>query len=123
MSSSPQLRGNQSIKVTPGRDNDREARETRTKKQYHSSSFAKIAVPMSFIVLFLAILMPLGVNPFARNAVVSATATTIPALAQVIDQKSFNVLDVVPPPAVANATTVRQLDPEIEYTTKREQIH
>jgi hypothetical protein len=121
MSSSPQLRGNQTIKATSGRDKKKEEGENKTKEQDHSSSITRIAVPMAFLVLFLGILMPLGLNPFSRIVVASPTTTTIPALAQIIDQKSFNVLDVVPPPAVANATSVRQLILEFDYVAIEEQ--
>lgn len=36
-----------------------------------------------------------------------AFAQNVPAAAQIIDQKTFNVLDFVPPPAEANDSTVR----------------
>lgn len=36
-----------------------------------------------------------------------ATAQTIPQQAQVVDQKSFNVLETVQPPSEVNLTTVR----------------
>ncbi|KAI0129442.1 D-lactonohydrolase [Xylariales sp. AK1849] len=56
---------------------------------------------MALAVLFLGLLVPFGFNPFEVVA-----SPSLPALAQVIDQKTFNVLEVVPPPIEANATTV-----------------
>jgi gluconolactonase len=50
--------------------------------------------------------------PFTRSLVaVGATishalANTVPSCAQVVDQKSFNVLPVVPPPFEFNASNV-----------------
>jgi gluconolactonase len=42
----------------------------------------------------------------ASAAVGCALARNVPENAQVIDQKSFNVLETVPPPSVYNGTTV-----------------
>lgn len=42
----------------------------------------------------------------AATTTTTAQAVDVPAQAQVIDQKSFNVLGDVPPPTVANSTTV-----------------
>lgn len=39
-------------------------------------------------------------------AVGCALAQRVPAAAQVVDQKIFNVLETVPPPAIANDSTV-----------------
>jgi gluconolactonase len=38
-------------------------------------------------------------------------AQKLPAAAQIIDQKVFNVLDFVPPPTEANDSTVRLRSP------------
>lgn len=44
---------------------------------------------------------------FAVSAAVGcALARQVPAAAQVVDQKIFNVLENVPPPSVANDSTV-----------------
>jgi gluconolactonase len=42
-------------------------------------------------------------------AVGCALAQRVPAAAQVVDQKIFNVLENVPPPAIANDSTVCHL--------------
>ena len=48
---------------------------------------------------------------FAVSAAVGcALAQQVPAAAQIVDQKIFNVLASVPPPAVANDSTVRHSD-------------
>jgi len=39
-------------------------------------------------------------------AIGRALAQSVPESAQIIDQKTFNVLEVVPPPSEANASTV-----------------
>lgn len=58
---------------------------------------------MAISVLSLAVLGPLYLASKARA---SAAERPLPANAQVIDQRVFNVLEVVPPPAEFNATTV-----------------
>ena len=48
---------------------------------------------------------------FAVSAAVGcALAQQVPAAAQIVNQKIFNVLASVPPPAVANDSTVRHSD-------------
>ena len=48
---------------------------------------------------------------FAVSAAVGcALAQQVPAAAQIVNQKIFNVLASVPPPAVANDSTVRHCD-------------
>jgi hypothetical protein len=52
-------------------------------------------------------MMPSITNLFVGPAIFGrALAQMVPQAAQIVDQKSFNVLDVVPPPSVANASTV-----------------
>lgn len=58
---------------------------------------------MALGTLLLATLVPLGLR---RTA---AAEKTLPEQAQIIDQKSFAVLETVPPPSEANASTVRCL--------------
>ncbi|KAF1838390.1 lactonase [Decorospora gaudefroyi] len=48
----------------------------------------------------------LGVGAAAAAAVGRAFAQSVPENAQIVDQKSFNVLDVVPPPSEANLSTL-----------------
>lgn len=51
--------------------------------------------------------MPASKTLLAFSAAVGrALAQSVPAAAQVVDQRIFNVLDVVPPPSQANDTTV-----------------
>lgn len=59
---------------------------------------------MAVAALLVGILIPLGLNPFSRWA--AAATPPVPSSAQVIDQRRFNVLDQVLPPAQVNATTV-----------------
>ncbi|KAJ3540580.1 hypothetical protein NM208_g4998 [Fusarium decemcellulare] len=60
---------------------------------------------MAISVLALSVLVPMGLGLFGH---VDATGAErpVPAAAQVIDQKSFNVLDYVTPPSKANATFI-----------------
>ncbi|KAI4598311.1 hypothetical protein KJ359_003195 [Pestalotiopsis sp. 9143b] len=55
---------------------------------------------MALGTLLLATLVPLGLR---RTA---AAEKTLPEQAQIIDQKSFAVLETVPPPSEANASTI-----------------
>jgi gluconolactonase len=48
-----------------------------------------------------------GRAAFSPSPVLGALAQMVPASAQIIDQKVFNVLDSVPPPVEANDSTVR----------------
>lgn len=68
-----------------------------------------LRVPMALTALLLGILVPLGAKSYSRVAAGAAPplASVVPLapLAQVIDQKSFNVLEQVLPPSEANATT------------------
>lgn len=51
--------------------------------------------------------MPSTNTLFAVSAAVGcALAQRVPAAAQIVDQRTFNVLETVPPPAVANDSTV-----------------
>lgn len=54
---------------------------------------------MAVSVLLLGLLVPLGLDRIA-------SATEVPELAQVIDQRSWLALDTVLPPYEANSTTV-----------------
>ncbi|KAH8666310.1 D-lactonohydrolase [Xylariales sp. PMI_506] len=61
---------------------------------------------MALAVILLGYIIPLGsgtflANPFSRFVAIR----DIPTQAQVIDQRVFNALDVVPPPIVANDST------------------
>ncbi|KAF5020313.1 hypothetical protein F66182_7689 [Fusarium sp. NRRL 66182] len=77
--------------------------------------------PITMAVGVLAVLIPLGLGLFDKAQAKSALAdiTSLPATAQVIDQKSFNVLQHVPPPSEANATT-RFLWPGVSYESLTE---
>jgi len=89
----PQLRGKQKNKTS--------AAPEKSKEQKIASKSVIIGFPMAAVViLFLGLLLSSSLNPF-----VGAAIYTIPPQAQAIDQKSFNVLETVPPPPEANATT------------------
>jgi gluconolactonase len=52
--------------------------------------------------------MPSTTTLIAVGAAVGcALAQKVPAAAQIVDQRSFNVLEFVPPPVEANDSTVR----------------
>jgi hypothetical protein len=87
------------------------------RKAGNSSSVTVSGVTMALGALLLAAIVPLGLNPLSRLA----TARTVPGQAQVIDQKAFVVLDTVPPPLEANATTVclTSLNPGYRATVSR----
>lgn len=59
---------------------------------------------MALAALLAGVLIPLGLNPFSQR--VAAATPPLPSSAQLIDQRSFNVLDKVLPLSEANATTV-----------------
>ncbi|KAF4333364.1 gluconolactonase [Fusarium beomiforme] len=77
---------------------------------------------MAIGVLAIAVLVPysFGLLGEAEAKITAIDPEKLPATAQVIDQKSFNVLEHVPPPREANATT-RFLWPGVTYEslTKR----
>jgi hypothetical protein len=59
------------------------------------------------MVLFLGLLVPIGFGSLAGKVWAASTSRTVPSLAQIIDQTSFNTLATVLPPTVANGTIVR----------------
>lgn len=68
--------------------------------------------------LLVRIKMPPTNTLFAVSAAIScALAQQVPATAQVVDQKIFNVLENVPPPSVANDSTVCHLPHPILTTS------
>lgn len=69
---------------------------------------------MAISVLSLAVFGPLYLASKARA---SAAERPLPANAQIIDQRVFNVLEVVPPPAEFNATTVSPTRYNEDWTT------
>ncbi|KAH6887108.1 lactonohydrolase [Thelonectria olida] len=58
-------------------------------------------MPTALAVLAAGVFIQLGLNPLSWGALAQ-----LPSTAQIIDQKTFNVLSVVPPPSQANASTV-----------------
>lgn len=74
----------------------------KTGRSEDRSIVTKLGVTMALGALLLAALVPLGLDSLSRTA----AAKTLPDQAQIIDQKSFAVLETVPPPSEANATTV-----------------
>jgi gluconolactonase len=65
---------------------------------------------MAIGVLAIGVLVPYSLGFFgeaqAKPTVIDPVK--LPATAQIIDQRSFNVLEHVPPPKEANATTVSE---------------
>lgn len=61
---------------------------------------------MTISALSLTLLAPLSLASFPLEVRAAAAERPLPAKAQVIDQRTFNVLEVVPPPAEFNATSV-----------------
>lgn len=60
-----------------------------------------VIMPSAFAVFLAAVLIQWGLNPLSWGVLAK-----LPSTAQVIDQKVFNALSVVPPPSQANASTV-----------------
>jgi gluconolactonase len=61
-----------------------------------------ITMPAALAVLAAGVFIQLGLNPLSWGALAQ-----LPSTAQIINQKTFNVLSVVPSPSQANASTVR----------------
>lgn len=81
---------------------------------------------MALTALLLGILVPLGAKSYSRGvagAAPSYVTPTLPSLAQVVDQKSFNVLDEVLPPSEANATTTFVWPGVTEESLKAKPFH
>lgn len=76
---------------------------------------------MALTALLLGILVPFGAKSYSRG--VAATLPSLPALAQVVDQRSFNVLEKVPPPSQANATTIFVWPGVTEQSLKDKPFH
>ncbi|KAM0543441.1 hypothetical protein ACHAPJ_012305 [Fusarium lateritium] len=76
---------------------------------------------MAVGVLALGVLIPLSSVFFGETQAKASLneITKLPDTAQIIDQKSFNVLEHVPPPSEANATT-RFLWPGVTYESLTE---
>ncbi|KAG5803080.1 hypothetical protein H9Q74_012308 [Fusarium xylarioides] len=77
---------------------------------------------MAIGVLAIGVLVPYSLGLFGEVQVKPTTVidpAKLPATAQIIDQKSFNVLEHVPPPKEANATT-RFLWPGVSYESLTE---
>ena len=105
-SSSPHRQRNQGVSANdkvPGAAHRHVATE-KSQTSNPTNFTALVGIPMAVVALLVGILVPLGLNPFSQWA--AAATPPVPASAQIIDQRRFNVLDQVLPPAQANATTV-----------------
>lgn len=79
--------------------------DTKAPPDYRPTSIITfLGIAMAVAALLVAVLIPFGIGPFSQR--VAAATPALPSLAQLIDQKSFNVLEQVLPPSEANATTV-----------------
>ncbi|EXK25806.1 gluconolactonase [Fusarium oxysporum f. sp. melonis 26406] len=94
MPSSPQ-RGSPSHK---GGDDDYKDRVKPETSSFWNNS------AMAISVLALGVVIPLSLGLFSMETCVSTTERPLPDKAQIIDQTSLNVLDIVPPPSASNAT-------------------
>lgn len=78
-------------------------------KTRDSGPFFSTSLALTIGALGIGVLIPLVYGLFgdtkSKTAVIDLKG--LPETAQVIDQRSFNVLERVPPPTEANATTVR----------------
>ncbi|KAM5378160.1 hypothetical protein ACJZ2D_004618 [Fusarium nematophilum] len=70
-----------------------------------SSSRYLNTTTMAISVLALGVLVPLSLGFFSKEVHASSAGRPLPKAAQIINQKSFNVLEEVLPPSKANATT------------------
>lgn len=80
-------------------------------KPHFITRFARrgISGESAVVLLILASMNHTTNNRFEGYPIGGAVAQTtggLPALAQVIDQRTFNVLNPAPPPSVANSNTV-----------------
>lgn len=81
--------------------------ETPTPGLRHLPTFNTTAMAIS--VLALGVIVPVGLGLFPNGILAQTGAERpLPEKAQIVDQKSFNALETVFPPSVANATTVSQ---------------
>jgi hypothetical protein len=77
-------------------------------KETRGSLWSNVALAIGVLAIGVSIPVILGLfNRTQKTTIIDPKK--LPATAQVIDQKSFNVLEHVPPPKEANATTVRHL--------------
>ena len=99
------------IKTSPG------TVPTTNVKRSSTSTNTLLVVIMAPLVLLLSLLVPSGFDVLSGKVWATTTARTVPYQAQIIDQKSFNVLATVPPPDQSNATTVRDLRSKLYIDT------
>ncbi|RBR19606.1 hypothetical protein FVER53590_10940 [Fusarium verticillioides] len=102
--------------TTKGRDDSGRQGTSKTQK-------SSILTPttMAIGVLAIGVMIPYSLGFFgeAQAKPTAIDPAKLPATAQIIDQKSFNVLEHVPPPKEANATT-RFLWPGVTYESLTE---
>jgi gluconolactonase len=79
------------------------------KKKSQQPSWRLPVIIMTSSALILAVSVAIGVSPWTALAQGSPAVRPLPKNAQIIDQRSFNVLEEVKPPLEANATTVCHL--------------
>ncbi|KAG5657790.1 hypothetical protein KAF25_007823 [Fusarium avenaceum] len=116
----PRKRGTSAIKSPGGsklREKDRIQDEG--SKETRGSLWSNVALAIGVLAVGASIPMILGLLDKAQKTT-SIDLKKLPATAQVIDQKSFNVLQHVPPPKEVNATT-RFLWPGVTYESLTKQ--
>jgi hypothetical protein len=93
---------------SPGNSSFREKDKTQDEgsKEIRGSLWNNVALAIGVLVVGASIPIILGLLDKTQKTTI-IDPKKLPATAQVIDQKSFNVLQHVPPPKEANATTVR----------------
>ena len=74
-----------------------------------------VYLPAAFLALSSIIFFQSRIHAVAPESIISRTAPTLPARAQVIALLSSAVLHTVPPPSQANFSTVRPLRPVLRY--------
>lgn len=79
--------------------------QTQQQQQQKHPAWRLPVVIMTVSALVLAASVAIGVSPWTALAQGSPAVRPLPSKAQIIDQRKFNVLEEVGPPAEANATT------------------
>lgn len=112
---------------SPSRVHDEMKKET---KKFSGSMITMLGIPAAVVVLLLAVLVPVESNAKClirskdcANPSPPNNTRAIPPLAQVVDQKKFNVLDTVLPPAQANASMLFIMPGATDVSLKEKPFH
>lgn len=102
----PRKRGTSTIRSPGSKLREKDRTQNEGSKETRGSLWSNVALAIGVLAVGALIPIILGLLDKTQKTT-SIDLKKLPATAQVIDQKSFNVLQHVPPPKEANATTVR----------------